>query len=190
MRWSLWRRAGVYSPRTAAWGDHLAVWRGWSVTTEQMQPSRGWLTAAVNAVRPLAPRWGPVVVLVTGLVAAGVLLVQSARQLWFFADDWEFLLTRGTVPGKDLGLFTPHNEHWSTIPILVFRAIFAVFGAAALPPVRPSCDRGPSWCRRADVPAAGALRHVAVGGSRGVTVSRVPRCRSGEHPVGLPDRHG
>ena len=98
------------------------------MTTEQMRPSRGWLTAAVNAVRPLAPRWGPVAVLVTGLVAAGVLLVQSARQLWFFGDDWEFLLTRGTVPGADRGLFTPHNEHWSTIPILVFRAIFAVFG--------------------------------------------------------------
>ena len=98
------------------------------MTTEQMQPSRGWLTAAVNAVRPLAPRWGPVVVLVAGLVAAGVLLVESARQLWFFGDDWDFLLNRGTVPGADLGLLFPHNEHWSTIPILLFRAIFAVFG--------------------------------------------------------------
>lgn len=98
------------------------------MTTEQKRPVRRWLMATLNAVPPLAPRSGPVAVLVTGLVAAGVLLVQSARQLWFFADDWEFLLTRGTVPGADRGLFTPHNEHWSTIPILVFRAIFAVFG--------------------------------------------------------------
>ena len=98
------------------------------MTTEQMQPSRGWLTATVNAVRPLAPRWGPVVVLVAGLVAAGVLLVESARRLWFFGDDWDFLLNRGTVPGADRGLFFPHNEHWSTIPILLFRAVFAVAG--------------------------------------------------------------
>src|ERR1035437_8438475 len=101
---------------------------GWSVTTEQMQPSRGWLTATVNTVRPLAPRWGPVVVLVAGLVAAGVLRVESARQLWFFGDDWDFLLNRGTVPGADFGLLFPHNEHWSTIPILLFRAVRGVGG--------------------------------------------------------------
>lgn len=97
-------------------------------TTEETRPVRRWLMATVNAVPPLASRWGPVAVLVTGLVAAGVLLVQSARQLWFVGDDWDFLLYRETVPGTDAGLFTPHNEHWSTIPILVFRAIFAVFG--------------------------------------------------------------
>ncbi|MGV1006983.1 MAG: hypothetical protein ACOYBY_00025 [Dermatophilaceae bacterium] len=51
-----------------------------------------------------------------------------ARSLWFFGDDWDFLLKRGTVPGADLGLWEPHNEHWSTGPILVFRGLFAVFG--------------------------------------------------------------
>lgn len=99
-----------------------------ALTTEESRPARRWLMAAVKAVRPLASRWGPVGVLVTGLVAAGVLLVESARRLWFFGDDWEFLLYRGTVPGADLGLLAPHNEHWSTIPILIFRAVFAVVG--------------------------------------------------------------
>jgi hypothetical protein len=98
------------------------------VRIEQIRPVRRWLMAMVKAVPDRAPGLGPVVVLVTGLAAAGALLVNSARQLWFFGDDWDFLLTRGTVPGADLGLFAPHNEHWSTIPILIFRAIFAMVG--------------------------------------------------------------
>ena len=32
-------------------------------------------------------------------------------------------------PGQ-LGLFEPHNEHWTTLPILVFRALDAVFGVS------------------------------------------------------------
>jgi hypothetical protein len=79
-------------------------------------------------VAPLAPRWGPLAVLFTGLVVSGALLVEFASQLWFFGDDWEFLLTRGTVPSANLGLLTPHSEHWSTIPILIFRAMFATVG--------------------------------------------------------------
>jgi hypothetical protein len=69
-----------------------------------------------------------VAVLGVGLLVAGAILVGFARRLYFYGDDWDFLLTRGTVEGADLGLFTPHNEHWSTVPILVYRALFAVFG--------------------------------------------------------------
>ncbi|MGV1007183.1 MAG: hypothetical protein ACOYBY_01085 [Dermatophilaceae bacterium] len=64
-------------------------------------------------------------------VSTGVYL-GLARSLWFESDDWAFLLRHGTVsqdvPGADLGLWEPHNEHWSTSPILIFRALFAVFG--------------------------------------------------------------
>lgn len=81
-----------------------------------------------SAVRRRAGRWAPAAVLVAGLAAAGLLLVESARQLWFFGDDWDFLLYRGTLPGPDLGWFAPHNEHWSTIPILIYRFMFAAFG--------------------------------------------------------------
>ncbi|WP_426242013.1 hypothetical protein [Nocardioides sp. LHG3406-4] len=66
--------------------------------------------------------------LVVGLLVAGGILVGFARRLYFFGDDWDFLLNRGTVDGADLGLFTPHNEHWSTLPILLFRGLFALFG--------------------------------------------------------------
>jgi hypothetical protein len=50
------------------------------------------------------------------------------RTQWFGGDDWAFLLLRGTLPGVDRGLWAPHNEHWSTVPILVYRGLFAVFG--------------------------------------------------------------
>ena len=64
-------------------------------------------------------------------VSTGYYLALS-RSLWFYSDDWAFLLRRGTVtedvdPGR-LGLWEPHNEHWSTGPILIYRALFAVFG--------------------------------------------------------------
>jgi hypothetical protein len=82
----------------------------------------------LTEMQGLASRRGPVVVLIAGLVASAGLLIGLASQLWFFGDDWEFLLHRGTVAGADRGLLSPHNEHWSTVPILVYRAIFAMVG--------------------------------------------------------------
>ena len=66
--------------------------------------------------------------LLAGLLVAGGILVAFARRLYFFGDDWAFLLTRGSVRGTDLDLFSPHNEHWTTVPILIYRGLFAVFG--------------------------------------------------------------
>ena len=31
-------------------------------------------------------------------------------------------------PGNLGGLFRPHNEHWSTLPILAFRLLWQLFG--------------------------------------------------------------
>ena len=71
----------------------------------------------------------------------------SGSHQWFFTDEWEFI-TRN-LPGQDqLGLFAPHNEHWSTIPVLVYRVLFAVVGAAQLHPL-PGGAAGPSCPRRA-----------------------------------------
>lgn len=68
----------------------------------------------------------PLAVHLLSLVAAGALLVSIGRAQWFFADEWDFLVNRGLVPGG-LGLFEPHNEHWSTVPMLLYKALFAVF---------------------------------------------------------------
>jgi len=61
------------------------------------------------------------------LAVAFVILLYVDRHQWFFFDEWEFLATRG-LGGQSLRLFFPHNEHWSTIPILVFRGLYAIFG--------------------------------------------------------------
>lgn len=51
-----------------------------------------------------------------------------ARDQWFASDDFDFVASRGLVGDPRLGLFAPHNEHWSTLPILLWRALFTAFG--------------------------------------------------------------
>lgn len=80
---------------------------------------------------------GPTLLVAVVMLASGALLVRLNRGLWFFGDDWAFLLDRGSRPGG-LGLLDPHNEHWSTIPVLIYRSLYAVFGLAHyLPYVLP-----------------------------------------------------
>jgi hypothetical protein len=50
----------------------------------------------------------------------------AARNLWFFYDDWDFLSASGPAGGP--GLLSPHNGHWSTIPMLVDRGLEAAVG--------------------------------------------------------------
>ena len=60
------------------------------------------------------------------LVVALVLFLVFGRAQWFFLDDWDFLADRNAHGLDDL--FRPHNEHLSTLPILVYRALWRVFG--------------------------------------------------------------
>ena len=61
----------------------------------------------------------------------GVVLVN--RDQWFFGDEWAFLGPRGVLHG-DPGLFAPHNEHWSTVPVLVYRGLYSLFGVRSYLP--------------------------------------------------------
>ena len=60
------------------------------------------------------------------LVVALVLFLVFGHRQWFFLDDWDFLASRSASSLNDL--FRPHNEHWSTLPILVYRALWHFFG--------------------------------------------------------------
>ncbi|MEX1009447.1 MAG: hypothetical protein WD271_16635 [Acidimicrobiia bacterium] len=63
------------------------------------------------------------------VLLAGVFLVYNARGLWFGGDEWFIITDRGLTSGPGhLGLFEPHYEHWSTLPILAFRGLYSVFG--------------------------------------------------------------
>jgi hypothetical protein len=47
------------------------------------------------------------------------------RNLWFFGDEWDFLTRRG-LHGAYFSIWAPHNEHWSVLPILLWRGIFSL----------------------------------------------------------------
>jgi hypothetical protein len=62
----------------------------------------------------------------TSLVVAAPLILWFNRNQWFFGDEWEFFANR--MSGWGRVLFEPHNEHWSTAPILAYRAVYAAVG--------------------------------------------------------------
>jgi hypothetical protein len=59
-------------------------------------------------------------------LAALVMYLVLARDRWFLYDEWDFLSAREVGSVDDL--FRPHNVHWSTLPIIVYRALWALFG--------------------------------------------------------------
>jgi hypothetical protein len=60
-------------------------------------------------------------------------LLRVGNDQWFFGDEWEFLADRSITIG-DVGMFEPHNEHWSTTPILIYGALFRVAGLGSYLP--------------------------------------------------------
>jgi hypothetical protein len=62
-------------------------------------------------------------------VAAFVVLMILGRHLWFFNDDWAYVVSRREMwaDGRRVdALLAPHNEHWSTVPAVVQALIYKV----------------------------------------------------------------
>lgn len=60
------------------------------------------------------------------LVAAfPIIVLELGRFMWFFRDDWLFIAERELELDD---LFRPHNAHWSTVPITIFRGLYSAFG--------------------------------------------------------------
>ncbi len=64
-------------------------------------------------------------------VVAFVVYLVASRGLWFFADEFEFLSARG-VNVHDL--LASHGGHLVALPVLVYRAMFMVFGLGSYRP--------------------------------------------------------
>ena len=63
------------------------------------------------------------------LVGSSIMLGWMASTLYFlWADDYDFLLLRGTLEGVNDGWLAPHDDHWSSGTILIYRILFAFFG--------------------------------------------------------------
>lgn len=60
------------------------------------------------------------------LVALIPLFLWAGRGGWFQHDDWDYLVLRKAGDPGDL--FRPHSGHWETIPVLAYRALWAMFG--------------------------------------------------------------
>lgn len=60
------------------------------------------------------------------LLVAAVVLVIVNRGSWFFADEWNFV-HRFLHPSVRVFLM-PQNEHWVTLPLLIYRVLYAVVG--------------------------------------------------------------
>jgi hypothetical protein len=69
-----------------------------------------------------------VLVLALGLGASAVFLLVLGRHLYFFGDEWDPLLHRGLHLGGRDGILYPHNEHWTTIPIVLYRLLWNLVG--------------------------------------------------------------
>ncbi|MCW2833423.1 MAG: hypothetical protein JWN68_1376 [Nocardioides sp.] len=70
----------------------------------------------------------PLVTTIAVVLVGSVFLLSQARQR-FFGDDWMSLLERSISQRRGVdALMLPHNEHWSTVPILIYRAVFSVVG--------------------------------------------------------------
>ena len=70
-------------------------------------------------------RWAETVHWVT-LAAAFAFWAWVDRNLWFFGDEWDFLVRRGLSypPTSSRSIWFPHNEHWSTLPVLLWRGLY------------------------------------------------------------------
>lgn len=84
-----------------------------------------------DAPAPSEPRTPPRAWLVVhwlSLAAAVPVLLWVNRDQWFTADAWAIITTRGLGSNPQrISVFYPHFEHWTTIPILVYRALFSLF---------------------------------------------------------------
>ena len=58
--------------------------------------------------------------------ASSVFVVWLGFGLTFFSDEWAFIERRSLLDPSTW--WAPHNEHWSTLPILLYGALLQVFG--------------------------------------------------------------
>ena len=85
--------------------------------------------SAPRAQVPWRPGRAVTAVHVASLVGAFGFWAWLDRGLWFFGDEWNFLVGRGLfyAPTNPESIWFPHNEHWSTLPVLLWRALYSVF---------------------------------------------------------------
>jgi hypothetical protein len=90
--------------------------------------------ARATTGREVTRRSARAAVLTFASIEAGalVLWLHMGRNRWFYNDSWDFLAARRLGDVGDL--FRPHNKHWSTLPIVVYRLLWWAFGVRTYVP--------------------------------------------------------
>jgi hypothetical protein len=105
--------------------------RRWHVTGPRADVVRGAPELPKRAL--LGRAVSPGAVHYFSLAAGYIGLLALLRGTWFHGDDFEYLAFR-VGPHPRTGIWFPHNEHWSTAPIVVWRVLYDLFGmTSALP---------------------------------------------------------
>ncbi len=68
---------------------------------------------------------------VAALVIAFPLYLVRGNEQWFYLDEWDFLAARSLSLHDVL---RSHNEHWTTLPIIVYRLMWRFFGLRSYVP--------------------------------------------------------
>ena len=66
------------------------------------------------------------------LALAGLTWLALGAGMTFFADEWAFIAGRSLADPTDW--FRPHNEHWSTLPIVAYRLLVETIGIGSYVP--------------------------------------------------------
>jgi hypothetical protein len=75
---------------------------------------------------PVANCGGATVAFWALVVVAVPLYLALGRHWWFYLDEWDFIVSRRA--GNATDLLRPHNQHWTTLPILAWRFLWRFFG--------------------------------------------------------------
>jgi hypothetical protein len=94
-------------------------------------PGSGWRHTQARTLRDVRIPYVQWIVAAMCLAAAVWILAQSGR-FGFFGDEWDFLIhgNEWTFPSY----FEAHNEHWSTIPMIIWSLLLSWFGASSYLP--------------------------------------------------------
>lgn len=104
-------------------GSPLDACRGDATPPNLGSPSSSWVDRGSRAA---------LVTFVVAVVGAGIYYLVVGRNQWFFADEWDQLVTRGLSDPDDL--LRPHNDHLQALPTVLYRVLFRLFGLRSYVP--------------------------------------------------------
>ncbi len=77
-------------------------------------------------------RFGPRRLFLVSTGLSLILIVALGLGMTFFSDEWAFIESRSL--GDPSTWLPPHNEHWSTLPIIVYRVVVETVGIGSYVP--------------------------------------------------------